>query len=149
MTLLKKFEEFVQSGVVKTQSPDPERARSLLKEAEEQEVFFRKVVESLSFEHVLPNFVIGTCYDVMMETIRARMYVDGVKSKDSHEAEVAYLRNLGFSEQDVLFMNDVRYFRNGIKYYGKILDKEYAKKVKSFFDKMYPLLSKKAKENLH
>jgi len=93
--------------------------------------------------------VIGTCYDLILETIRAMMYLDGLKSKDSHEAEVAYLRNLGFSEPDVLFMNDIRYFRNGIKYYGKRLDIEYAKKVKAFFDRIYPGLSKKAKENLH
>jgi hypothetical protein len=145
MTALKKFEEFVKSGVVKKQSPDTERALSLLKESEDQKAFFSKVLGFMPFEQVNANYVIATCYDVIMETIRAIMYLNGLKSKDSHEAEVAYLRNLGFSEQDVLFMNDVRYFRNGIKYYGKILDIEYAKKVKAFFDKTYPILAKQGR----
>jgi len=51
---------------------------------------------------------------------------------DSHEAEVSFMRNLGFSESDVLFMNELRYFRNGIKYYGKIFDNDYAQKIYDF-----------------
>jgi hypothetical protein len=42
------------------------------------------------------------------------------------------MREIGFSEQQVLFMNQLRYFRNGIKYYGKIFDKDYANKVDNF-----------------
>ncbi|MFH1971873.1 MAG: hypothetical protein ABIJ18_00160 [archaeon] len=59
----------------------------------------------------------------------------------SHEAEVAYLRNLGFSEKKIEFMNQLRYFRNGIKYYGKEFDKEYAQKVIIFLDKAYAKLN--------
>jgi HEPN domain-containing protein len=34
----------------------------------------------------------------------------------------------------------LRYYRNGIKYYGTILNKEYAEKVLKFMEKMYTLL---------
>ena len=55
-------------------------------------------------------------------------------------SEASYMRNLGFSENDVLFMNQLRYFRNGMKYYGKILDKFYAEKVFGFMKKILPKL---------
>jgi len=79
-----------------------------------------------------------------MELIRAKMLIDGFKSSgyNAHEAEVSYLRNLGFPETDVRFANELRYIRNQIKYYGKITDSEYARKVLEFFDKTYPKLKK-------
>jgi len=40
-------------------------------------------------------------------------------------------------------MNQLRYFRNGIKYYGKVLDKEYAEQIVSFLNRIYPELVKK------
>jgi len=37
-----------------------------------------------------------------------------------------------FKEQEVQFADQVRFFRNGILYYGTVLDKEYAEKVIEF-----------------
>ncbi len=73
------------------------------------------------------------------------MLLEGYKS-DSHEAEVAYMALLGFSSLDISFMNELKYFRNGVKYYGKILDKEYADKVLAFLNKIHPRLQKLLKE---
>ena len=39
-----------------------------------------------------------------------------------------------------MFTNDLRYFRNGILYYGKSFDKEYGEKVLDFLNKTYPKL---------
>ena len=50
----------------------------------------------------------------------------------AHKAEVSYMRLLKFNEKDVQFANQLRYFRNGIMYYGKRFDNEYAKKVLEF-----------------
>ena len=47
-----------------------------------------------------------------MELIRAKVLIDGYATA-SHEAEVSYMRNLGFSEHDVRFMDELRYHRNG------------------------------------
>ena len=128
--ILKKFEEFVKSRIVKKQNPDEERAKSLLKESKEKLDFFEKVRKKLGKE-LNSNYVIETCYDVLIEILRAKLLVKGFKT-DSHEAEVSYMRNLGFSENDVNFMNQLRYFRNGIKYYGRIFEKEYSDKVIKF-----------------
>lgn len=58
----------------------------------------------------------------------------------AHEAEVAYMLKLGFKEQDIRFMNDLRYFRNGILYYGKSFDSDYAEKTLRFLSRSYDQL---------
>lgn len=134
MRSLKKFEEFLDSGAMKKQSLDGERAESLEMEAKNKLKFFEKLKEKLGFDELNPNYIVETRYDVLIEIIRAKLIFLGYKT-DSHEAEISYLRNLGFQESDVLFMNQLRYFRNGIKYYGKIFDSEYAEKVEKFMYK--------------
>ena len=63
-----------------------------------------------------------------------------ISGKGAHEAEVSYLRTLGFKEQEVQFADQMRFFRNGMLYYGTIIDKEYAKKVILFTKKKYKKL---------
>jgi len=63
----------------------------------------------------------------------------------AHEAEVSYLIVLGFPEKDVKFADQMRYFRNGILYYGTSLDAEYAEKVVGFTKKIYPKLREMVK----
>ena len=84
-----------------------------------------------------------------METIRAKMLLDGFNASGygAHEAEVAYLRNLGFSESNVQFLDQIRFFRNGMLYYGTIIDKEYAEKVYEFLGKIYPKLLSEINKN--
>ena len=55
-------------------------------------------------------------YDILIELIRAKMLKDGFKAhgEGAHEAEVSYMRKIGFNELDISFMNELRYFRNGI-----------------------------------
>jgi len=55
----------------------------------------------------------------------------------AHEAEVSYLRVPGFKENDIQFADQLRFFRNGIVYYGTILDKGYAEKVVEFTKNVY------------
>ena len=88
------------------------------------------------------NYFIENSYDILIELIRAKLLIDGFSSsgKGAHEAEVSYMRKLDFNESDVGFMNDLRYFRNGILYYGRNFDKEYGKKVLDFLKKIRPKL---------
>jgi len=58
----------------------------------------------------------------------------------AHEAEVSYLRVLGFKENDVQFTDQMRFFRNGMLYYGTRIDKEYAEKVILFTKANYSKL---------
>jgi len=138
---MRKFEEFVKKGIVKKQSPNKNRALSLVKEAEGKKAFLNLSLSSIPREKMNPNFVADYCYDILMEIIRAKMFLDGYNATgSSHEAEVSYLIVLGFSEADATFMDELRYYRNGIKYYGTILDKSYAEKVLVFMNRNYPKL---------
>ena len=50
------------------------------------------------------------------------------------------ITKLGFSDNEVSCMNELRYFRNSVAYYGKLLGVEYAKKVTGFAERIYPKL---------
>ena len=99
-------------------------------------------VEKLGISDKNANLTIKNAYDIVMELVRSKMLLSGLNpiGLGAHEAEVAYLRDLGFSASDVEFANQLRYFRNGITYYGKSFDADYAKKVVEFLKKMYPKL---------
>ncbi|HLC49817.1 MAG TPA: hypothetical protein VJI97_00130 [Candidatus Nanoarchaeia archaeon] len=139
---LKKFEEFVAAGFAKKQTPNRERAKSLAEEAANKHKFLNIAIKSIPNEKMNANFIIESCYDILMELIRAKMFIDGFNSKNSHEAEIAYTEKLGFSEAEMRFMDELRYSRNGIKYYGRTFDAEYSKKSLEFLEKTIPKLIK-------
>ena len=139
MNYLRNFEEFLEIGIIKRRTPDFSRAKSLVQEAEKRKRFLKELSDKIKITDDNANYFIENVYDVLIELIRAKLFIDGFKSsgEGAHEAEVSYLRKLNFPEADVKFMNSLRYFRNGIKYYGKSFDKEYAKRVLFFLDKVY------------
>ena len=137
---MKTFAEYLSSGIVRKQKANPERAKSLLAEAEKKRAFMIKVIENFSLRETEPNFVVESCYDILIELIRAKMFFDGYNSQSSHEAEVSYMGFLSFSNAEIIFMDELRYFRNGIKYYGRIMDFEYVQKVLEFHNRIYPRL---------
>ncbi len=145
---MKDFEEFMRSGMARRQTPNRHRASSLYGEAARKKEFLYTALKSIPEEKMSANFIVDACYDILLELIRANMHADGFNVKNSHEAEVSYSKKLGFSEADMHFLDEIRYFRNGIKYYGKVLDIGYAKKVLSFVKKAYPKLSKMLAEKL-
>ena len=130
MKPLKKFEEYVNSGVVRKTGVDLNRSASLQKEAEKRKAF----VLSIKLTDGNANYVVENSYDLLMELIRAVLYARGYSSSGAgaHEAEVSYTRIIGFSDADVMFLNDLRWRRNGILYYGKDYDVNYALKTMSF-----------------
>lgn len=142
MRPLKTFEEFLKYGTVRRRRPDMSRARSLAEEAERRKKFLQEMLSKMGISDANANYYIENSYDTLIELLRAKLLLEGFDSsgKGAHEAEVAYMRNMDFSEHEVRFMNDLRYFRNGIKYYGKPFDTEYGKKVLDFLNKTYPKL---------
>ena len=137
---MKHWEEFITLGIVKTQTPNKERALSLIEEATKKKEFLQISLDNIPASKMNANFVVDYCYDIMMELIRAKMFLDGFNAGNSHEAEVSYLRQLNFPEASVQFLNEMRYYRNGTKYYGTILQKEYAQRVLEFTNNIYPKL---------
>ena len=136
---LKKFSEFLEEGIIRKQFPDKERARFLINEAENSYQSLLEMIKKIEINDKNANIFIKNSYDPIMELIRAILLIRGFNSSGSyaHEAEVAYLRELNFSEKEVQFANQLRFFRNGIMYYGTILKADYALKVIDFVKKIY------------
>lgn len=139
MNAVRRFEEFIKEGVVKVQVPDKSRAKYLITESENSYRLLSELMEKIKVEAHSANMYVKSCYDILMELIRARMLLDGYNASGfgAHEAEVAYLRILGYSETEIQFVDRLRYFRNGMLYYGTILDQEYAQIVIKFTKRNY------------
>src|SRR3989344_6221907 len=136
---LRNFEDFLKDGVVKRQRIDLSRSESLEEEAEKRKAFLKEMSDRIAISDSNANYFVETAYDVIMELLRAILYTDGFKAAglSAHEAEISYMRNLGISESKMRTANELRYFRNGIVYYGKSVNEEYAKKVLDFLEKIY------------
>ena len=142
MRAIRRFEEFIKEGIVKKQSPDKSRAEFLVKEAEKSYDFLLKKIDVFGVVKETANDIVKSCYDIIMELIRARMLLQGYNASGhgAHEAEVSFLRGIGFNEKQVQFADQLRFFRNGMLYYGTILDEEYAEKVIEFTKIIYARL---------
>lgn len=142
---MKELKEFQKSMIVRKQSPNKERAKSLIAEATQKKEYLDITLKMIPKEKWNPNVISDQCYDILMELIRAKMFLDGYNAGNSHEAEVSYMQVLGFDESETKNMDELRYYRNGTKYYGTVLNAEYAEKIIMFLDKMYPKLIKMLK----
>lgn len=142
MKAIKKFDWFIRENIVKKQNIDKSRAEFLIKESEKDYLCLLEMIEKLGVNEGNANTFIKSCYDILMELIRAKMLLEGYNASGfgAHEAEVSYMRVLNFNERDVQFADQIRFFRNGMLYYGTIIDKAYAEKVIEFTKKVYPKL---------
>ena len=139
----KIFDTFLAEGVVRRQTPNIPRAVSLLEESKQATSFLNLSLQTIPSEKMNSNFIATSCYDIIMQLLRAHLFSNGFNAGASHEAEVSYLRVLGFPESDVVFLNELRYYRNGTKYYGTQLDREYADAVLMFMRRLARQLKEK------
>ena len=107
------FEEFLESGIVKNRIPDLLRAKSLIEEAEKRKRFIHELSIKVGLKDENANYFVENSYDILIELLRAKLLIKGfyASGMGAHEAEVSFMRNLGFSESDARFMNSLRYFR--------------------------------------
>jgi len=138
MKLPNEFEYYVKHGIIRKISADRQRAEFLIKESEISLEGLKERVKIIGVNDKNVSSIIKDCYDIIMEMIRAKLLLAGYFSSGSyaHEGEISYLKKLAFPDADISFLNELRHFRNGITYYGKILDEEYAQKVLNFLEKM-------------
>ena len=144
MNLPNKFEFYVKMGIIKKISPDNAKAQFLTNASENSLEGLQEVKRKIGINDKNANSLVKDAYDIIMGLVRAKLLLNGYKSSGfhSHEAEVSYLYNLKFSDNDISFLNELRGNRNSAIYYGKILDKEYGEKVVEFLEKVYPKLKK-------
>lgn len=136
---MKLFEEFVKDGIIRKIAVNKERAKSLIEESDRKMISLKERLSKIGIKKENANDYIEYCYDIIMHLVRAKLYFNGFYASGigAHEAEVSYLKVLKFSEKEVRFTDQMRYFRNGILYYGTCLDSEYAEKVVEFTKEMY------------
>jgi len=142
MRPVRNFEEFITERTVKIQGIDKSRSEFLIKESENSYDNLLEKIHLIKIRDSNANDFVKSCYDIITELIRAKMLLKGYNASGigAHEAEVSYMRILGFNEKDVQFADQLRFFRNGMLYYGTILDKEYAGKVIEFTKRIYQKL---------
>jgi hypothetical protein len=138
------FEEYVKQRIVKKQAPDVSRAEYLAAESERNYNALLEFCDKVPITDENASTFVKNSYDVIMLLVRARMLLAGFNAagQGAHEAEVAYLKAIGFGDIDVNFADQLRYFRNHSIYYGESADSEYAEKIVAFAKKMYPKLRK-------
>ena len=138
------FKYFLEQGVVKKQSPNYPRAEFLVKEADKSFIGLKRNTEKIGIDEFNANSIIKDIHDIIVQKIRARMLLDGFSSSGNfaHEAEVAYMNILNFSDYEVSFVNELRKARNGITYYGKMFESSYAKDCYKFLTSILPKLDK-------
>tara|TARA_Y100000296_G_C5172602_1_gene258127 strand:- start:1546 stop:1998 length:453 start_codon:yes stop_codon:yes gene_type:complete len=148
MKLPKEFEYYLKKGVIRKSSQNKPRAKFLIKESEISLEGLKERIKIIGINDKNANSIIKDCYDIIMELIRAKLFLEGYNSSGSyaHEAEISYLKKVKFKESEIFFLNELRYFRNSVTYYGKILDKEYAGKVFDFLNKIHSKLISLYKE---
>jgi hypothetical protein len=142
MNPIKTFEEYLKLGIVKKQKVDKPRALDLIEESERKLEVLNDYIKKIGIDNKNANNIIEDIYSIIIGLVRSKMLLQGFNSSGSgaHEAEISFMKNLGFSEKEVDFANQLRFFRNRILYYGKRFNEEYAEKVVEFLKKIYPKL---------
>jgi hypothetical protein len=125
MRALKTFEEYCKEGVIRKGRVDTERAKSLIDESNRKMRSLHTNLKKVGITEDNTNDYVEQCYDAILMIVRAILHSKGYSSsgQGAHEAEVAYLRILDLSDKEVLFMDELRYLRNGVIYYGKLTHK--------------------------
>jgi len=140
---MRVFDEFIKEKIVRKQGAKPSRAKDLFSEAVKRCNFLKTIEQKEEYS----SYILENVYDVIRELIEAKLYLEGYKS-NSHEATVSYLRELGYSEGDVRFLDSLRVIRNGIKYYGESSNLDFSVQVIEFLDRIYTKLCQQVKESL-
>ena len=134
------FEIYLKNKRVNKVTLDKELAIGLKKDSEE------RFNDSLKMK---PKYKLENSYESIRGLIEALMALDGYKTY-SHEAAISYLQEFkDFSDYDIKQLDIARQKRNGSKYYGENIEKEYADRtveiLKPIFMKLTKLLSSKLK----
>jgi len=116
-----KIEDYIKKNIVRKGSPDKMLALSLLKQTNQDKLFF----DSLKITEISARKVASNYYDMLRSVLEAMASLDGYKIYN-HEAFSSYLEEKGEKENSILF-DRLRKIRNNINYYGSKLTIDEAK----------------------
>lgn len=128
------FKHYLEKKIVNKKSPDFSRAEFLITESKKSLEGLKKRVEIMGIDEYSAHSIIKDVYEVLMQSLRAQMMLNGLYASGNyaHESEVAYMQEMGFSEKEIFFVNSLRSSRNGITYYGKVYELDYAYECYNF-----------------
>ena len=124
---MKEFEYYIDKFDVRKVSVDRSLALSLIKDMEGRADRAFKL-NSTEF----PKEIFENIYDALRNFCDALLAIQGYKSY-SHEASISYLVKKGFDYAFIDSLDNLRFKRNGSKYYGRGISKEEAEAVKRFY----------------
>ena len=144
---LKDFNEYLTEDIARKILPDKSRAVSLVEDSNKRHDFLTQVTKNITITDDNTNYVIEEVYDILISLIRAKMFIDGYEASGNyaHQAEVSCLRELNFLEAERNIMDEIRKFRNGIRYYGRRYMKNEADNCLNFMNSILPKLRKLVK----
>lgn len=144
---MRDFSFYVSRRIIHKINPNPSRARDLIEESERKKRSLNVLIKKIGLSEDNSNDVVEYGYDIIISLIRAKLFLVGYKSsgEGAHEAEISYMKDLGFSEAEIKFADELRYFRNGIKYYGKHFKEDYAERVIKFIE----VVTRKLKKSIN
>lgn len=135
---MKDFQFFIDKGDVRKQTKDTALAKSIIKDSFQRLNF----VKSHSINKDNSKYILENIYESLRELADAKLLIDGFKSY-SHEATISYLKKFKeFREEEIVYFDELRRKRNGIKYYGEDVDITDVKSSLDFAEKIIPKLKK-------
>ena len=109
--VLLKFEYYVSKGLVKKRRKNVRLAESLMNSALDRMEFAKQILQTK------PRYALEMAYEAVIELIDALLALEGFKSW-SHEANIAFLSKIGFSDVELRRFDITRKKRHISKYYG-------------------------------
>lgn len=135
----------MEEGLIKA-TPDKEKTKSILKMADTT----IEMIKSIDIEKFSSN-VTKEYYDVLRELMSAVLLLDGYKTygEGAHKKLIEYLqtKKLGFTEYEILLIDDIRITRNKVAYDGFFVEKEYIERkigdIQKIIAKLKSIIKKK------
>ena len=135
----------MEEGLIKV-TPDKEKAKSILKMVDTT-IEMIKIIDITKFS----SNITKEYYDVIRELISVVLLLDGYKTygEGAHKKLIEYLqtKNIGFSEYEILLIDDLRITRNKVAYDGFFVERDYIERkirdIQKIIAKLKDIIKKK------
>ena len=135
----------MEEGLIKV-TPDKEKAKSILKMADTT-IEMIKLIDIAKFS----SNITKEYYGVIRELISVVLLLDGYKTygEGAHKKLIEYLqtKNVGFSEYEILLIDDLRITRNKVAYDGFFVERDYIERkirdIQTIIVKLKDIIKKK------
>ena len=128
--VLLKFEYYLSKGLVKKRRKNVKLAESLLNSALDRIKFSKQILKTK------PKYALEMAYEAVIELIDSLLALEGFKSW-SHEANIAFLSKIDFTEVELKRFDVSRRKRHSSKYYGATFSVKEVKQEIVYLEKIF------------